>query len=675
MKRYALSILVLAIASTACDRNDSSRDGGPSYADVPMRVCSDDGECDDRIDCTVDTCERGACSNLRDDSLCDDGIFCNGDEQCDSSEGCIPDFRAACDDGDPCTVDRCEESSKACSRSTRDLDGDGDIDLFCSGGDCDDLDAARSSQAPELCNELIDNDCDGLIDETNCGRIPHDVCADALDVSAGGLFTLSTLGAAGDYPTSCGAGTPGDIVATFVLTEPSDVSISADAGLNTTTLSLRRSCEVISTELECRTNVVSRVRARALPSGRYFLVASASSGTDIALDVEIDSPTDRPVNDLCADAIPIEPGMTADVSLVDLGDDLRLACGQADSGDVFYSFSLEEEQNVRIQVSTESGQSVYWQLATTCDASNPLRCSLGGPATASMYGVAPGDYVLAVEGPANREVDARVLVELSPPTDPPVGDRCSGAIPLPLESRIVGGNLAGLQDDVQISCSSWARDAVYIVETLRPGDLVVDVQPNRPTSANVSIRTECEMVSSEETCVTFSEPHAVARNVPAGRYFVIVEGAEPYAFAIEASLRDPTLETPVAGNDACATAYVVGSGGGVFTGSTSLQNDTFSPRCATTRGRPDAAFEITVQSQTRIVANTQGSAFDTVLALVRGTCDAPTELVCNTNDGAQITSAIDVTVDSGTYVLFVDGNTEAAEGDYRLDIDLISSAP
>lgn len=47
-----------------------------------------------------------------------------------------------------------------------DEDGDGDPDLACGGGDCDDADATRSSLASEVCSgATIDEDCDGRIDE------------------------------------------------------------------------------------------------------------------------------------------------------------------------------------------------------------------------------------------------------------------------------------------------------------------------------------------------------------------------------------------------------------------------------------------------------------------------------------------------------------------------------
>jgi len=75
-------------------------------------VCDDD----DGIACTVATCDelRDVCFQNPDDSLCDDGVYCNGLEYCDSDLGCklviIPD----CNDGIGCTVDICDEASRSC---------------------------------------------------------------------------------------------------------------------------------------------------------------------------------------------------------------------------------------------------------------------------------------------------------------------------------------------------------------------------------------------------------------------------------------------------------------------------------------------------------------------------------------------------------------------------------
>jgi len=76
------------------------------YANAPTAGCMSDADCDDGVACTVDTCnlDTGECSNAPDDSACDNGLFCDGEETCDAAQGC----RAGdppCDEGMDCDED------------------------------------------------------------------------------------------------------------------------------------------------------------------------------------------------------------------------------------------------------------------------------------------------------------------------------------------------------------------------------------------------------------------------------------------------------------------------------------------------------------------------------------------------------------------------------------------
>ncbi len=84
----------------------------------PVADCQpgDPPTCDDSIACTHDTCDTGldACSHSPDDSLCDDGAWCNGAEVCVVVEGCVDGTPPDCSDGITCTADICDEESDRC---------------------------------------------------------------------------------------------------------------------------------------------------------------------------------------------------------------------------------------------------------------------------------------------------------------------------------------------------------------------------------------------------------------------------------------------------------------------------------------------------------------------------------------------------------------------------------
>ncbi|MGB0716199.1 MAG: S8 family serine peptidase [Phycisphaerae bacterium] len=88
--------------------------------------------CDDGISCTSDFCNEifNICLNSPLNSLCDDGLYCNGAETCDEVLDCQPGTPVVCDDGVECTVDECDEDADSCAFVAD--------DLFCGNGtDCD----------------------------------------------------------------------------------------------------------------------------------------------------------------------------------------------------------------------------------------------------------------------------------------------------------------------------------------------------------------------------------------------------------------------------------------------------------------------------------------------------------------------------------------------------------
>jgi hypothetical protein len=103
--------------------------------------CTMNSECNDMIDCTQDTCTvMGTCEHVpqnsrctggrtcnammgcvmasacRNNSECDDRVFCNGTETCTPELACVAGTPVNCADSDPCTIDECNESMRMCTR-------------------------------------------------------------------------------------------------------------------------------------------------------------------------------------------------------------------------------------------------------------------------------------------------------------------------------------------------------------------------------------------------------------------------------------------------------------------------------------------------------------------------------------------------------------------------------
>ena len=103
------------------------------------------------------------------------------------------------------------------ANTVRDADGDGAESRSAGGGDCDDRDPEVSPGAPELWQDGVDNDCDGMIDQIDVDDalgVVHgepgdylgyrsslsvgDLCGDGrLDLVAGGIYAGPTMSSQG----------------------------------------------------------------------------------------------------------------------------------------------------------------------------------------------------------------------------------------------------------------------------------------------------------------------------------------------------------------------------------------------------------------------------------------------------------------------------------------------
>lgn len=184
-----------------CIAGVCDQDGFCNFANAP-----DGTACDDLNPCSGDgICNGGACFNgdpIEDGTVCDDQNACTEDGVCFEgfcSEGTPVEDGTPCDDGNPCdTPDSClagfcQAAPEICDNEVDDnCDGciDGVIGDFCPGrdGDC----ATPTGQEGE-CYNSIDDDLDGFIDceDSDCEGLlcedDGDPCTD--DICESGLCT------------------------------------------------------------------------------------------------------------------------------------------------------------------------------------------------------------------------------------------------------------------------------------------------------------------------------------------------------------------------------------------------------------------------------------------------------------------------------------------------------
>jgi hypothetical protein len=715
-----LAAAVLMLVAGGCDENgdqDAGVDAGgfdagpridaPFFPDGTI-FCETDEDCDDGVACTDDSCGmNGACRFRVDNAACDDGVFCNGVEQCDPVDGCVPGARQTCNDDDVCTVDRCDEAEKICRHFPRDLDEDGDPDWFCAGGgDCDDTDPLVSSMVSEVCGDELDNDCDEAIDEGGacsvdddcpdgqtcadgvcsgatagatgeCGAPRFDVCDDPLDVSDGGFFELDTDGAAPDYGLSCRSGAR-DVVATFTLTEPRSVTIEAemldDLWFYPVAVSLRTACDDVDSELACESDTPGVVRRRSLEPGTYFVLLAASVTGRIGVDVQLGAPIDPPPNDTCATPLDVSAGGRFMGSFAEVANDLDTACSVGDAADLVYELTTTEERDVLISALSSSGANLSYSVRSSCaDDATELRCAYGDPASGRLHQLAPGTYYVVVESSSSMD-DFTLDVELLEPTPAPEGDACANAIALTSGTPAVG-TLADKQNDERLSCGFRSEDAVYSFTLAEASDVTLELDAGG--FAYLELRSTCDEASSASRlqCTTGNPSFQRHYDLAPGTYYAIVESLSGSGFTLgyEATT-PPTTPVAVSGNDNCASAHPIdltaNPGGAVFTGSTTdLLPDIGGTFCGAGAESNDAVFELVLDRSQRVVLSTEGSTFDTVLHVHEATCADGGDRYCNDEaPGASQHSLIDRTLSAGTWYVVVDGWGSSSAGDYVLQV-------
>ncbi len=671
-------------------------DAGPDADPTLGGPCLDDGQCNDSLDCTFDRCDMDLkrCRFTPDDSLCQNGVFCDGQERCVNNQGCKFGDPVDCGDKNSCTIDRCDEPTQSCQHAPRDVDGDGDPDIHCSGGhDCDDSDPTRASTLPEICGNQKDDDCDGEVDEADCTTPLYDSCVDPLVIDAPGTYALNTTAATFDYPTSCGLGaSPNtrDVVAALVLPAGlvADVEVTARTQGIPVSVAIAGQCGDPATELACSPaypyayGQLAKVLARGLgdpaQEKAYPVYVSTSPGAPVTLDVLFNTPpTPKPTNETCGTAQPIALSTPTPVPIFDATMDLASNCNTP-LGDLVYSFTLPSDADVDV-------------YAVSVDLDGTPRISLRGPGCSMpedeiacqsaisghvfRHNLPAGTYYVALS--ASAPTTLLLTVEASAPTIPPFDEDCSNATSLAINETIAVP-LAGHQDDVSTGCMAGAIDAAYPITLPFDADVLLIERIAAGDSGSIALmQPMCGGPQDVVFCATGAPSPVRGRkhNVPAGDYAVIVESTQgqPTQATVIARPAVPPVLVPFA--DGCADAVVIPESGGFYQGTTANATADFSAGCdqggQPPGGAPDQLFKLVLTATRRVVLTMEGSGYNTLLDVREGPACPGDEVPLGCTVGYQTSrSFLDLTLAAGTYFIQVDG-ANGDKGPWFLDVFVV----
>jgi hypothetical protein len=689
-----LALLLLPVALAACGNRNVAvdrqvpfqPDGGEAGVDASEPVdagddaspylggpCVDNTQCDDGIACTYDSCDEsvGRCLNIPDDSQCQDGIYCDGQEVCDPRHGCEPGPVVACDNTNECELATCVEATKSCQYTPRDVDQDGDPDGQCfPGHDCNDLDPDVSSLHAEVCHNGIDDNCNGLIDETPCVVPYGDTCASAVAFTAPGTLALSTLGCNDTYSTSCSVTNPSagqNVVA--AITVPAgpnvDLQVWASTQGSPVAVALQTSCGDPTTELACGAGGATggtdvRTLAYDVAPGTYFAIVTTQYAGPVELEVDLLASSSPPTNVDCGSATPIQPGTPVTVSIVDPPTDLPSACTSAD-GELTYSFTLTQTQDVYVYASTleGSGTPVIGLRAPPCSAAgDELECQVTGSVPLYERSLPAGTYVVTVG--ATSPIDVSLTVQVAAPTATPPDQTCASPPSIGVDQTI-SFDLAAHENAIKDGCSPSGPDAAYDLSLPSASDVLLIERIPETESGAVSLDTPACTATTSLACDVDDTPVRVGRrNVPAGDYRAVIADQLGLQGTLDALVRPTVAPTilPPGSAATCATA-VDASSGGYFTGDTSTTTANYEQPCdapGNPMGANDQVLTMTLAQPQRVVLDMEGSVYTTLLDVEQGpSCPGmPVTDGCYVGFGAQ-RSFLDLELQPGQYWIIVDG--------------------
>ncbi len=264
--------------------------------------------------------------------------------------------------------------------------------------------------------------------------------------------------------------------------------------------------------------------------------------------------------------------------------------------DVVYKYTLTQAQDVNIVVTPTDGrlnpvvyvkkghscaggaeEDFVWDVNTNKPACHePLRVA---PAELRLYDQQPGDYYIWVDSTRdNGELSVgpfRLDVSLFPATKPSKNDKCESATPIPQLPAKFSGNQLTATDNYVGTCGATAlsdgAEVVYSFELKETRKVSIEVTPSPGTPGFIPylyLRNSLEACNvttnvRDTACSQAQQMGAVGRliasSLPAGKYFLIVDGASGAEFVnaprgIFTVSIDATAPDAPPSNQSCGTA-------------------------------------------------------------------------------------------------------------------------
>lgn len=425
------------------------------------------------------------------------------------------------------------------------------------------------------------------------------------------------------------------------------------------------------------------------------------AGMDAGVDAGVIDPFDDggvfAPGDICTYPIVVDfdggAVITATVDLAMQTDQYVAQCNTSSGvgADAIFAITTTEPKGLVVTATDTSGKSqdaVIALINSPCAAFNQAACvdTGGDPEVLTIERLPAGTWYVLLENNADDTASDGtwdVQFELLDPAAGPANDACGAAetITFMNGTATVNGTTAGAFNDTAgqpLTCSAraaLAADVFYTFTLTQPQDVTVTttVPSGSDLEPAVAITTACGLggAAVQRGCGTgtsFSPSAFTARGLPAGTYFLVVDGnsADTGDFTIALSLAPPTM-APM--NDTCSMpTTLVPSVSQMIDANSGTGDYTFS--CASPMGG-DVVYQFTTTMPQRVTITATGTGgADGVLSLRAAPCDDDTnELDCQDLEVADPEVISVQTLPPGTYFVVLAAYRQSA-GQFGIDLTL-----
>ncbi len=442
-------------------------------------------------------------------------------------------------------------------------------------------------------------------------------------------------------------------------------------------LILQRECGMPHSEIACNDDYPDTRHSalrEALEPGTYYLLATGyGDGRGSFSITSAVAETPNPA-EVCRQAPQLTPGQDVTGTTAGcLADTFQATCAAgARSPEKVYQLNVAARSRVRIEASTTTHDGALYIRRNCTDAASEIVCNddyIDNRHSLLTATLDPGTYYLFADGYAEGEQGAfTIRAQVAQLGGAPVpGDNCTSA--QPLAPGTLRGSTMSAGADLTGSCadSQDAPDLVYALNLSENSRVRV-----RPVRADMLvamyIQSTCGDVASEVTCVAAGPRNPapmLERVLNAGNYFLVVDGVDQNEFGDFEMNVEITSTREI--EQQCRQAPLLRPGNAV-TGSTS-GTDEFHASCAGGARSPENIYRLQLRRR-RLVRLSLDSTYDGALYIRRSCLDETTEVACNDDHRDTRHSLIEVTLDRGTYYVFVDGFSTNNQGQYTLELEL-----